>query len=640
MQPTLLLVDDERGITDALQRMLRGEPWRILHASNASEALALFDQHDIQLLITDYKMPGTDGLTLCRQVRERSPATYRLLLSGQVDYAALRQAWQNGDVHRFVAKPWDNLLLTLDIREGLRQQQLLQHSTHLQHQLSQQEPLLLTDENWVVRHANEPLCRLLNCRPDELCGINLFAPALSAMPVNLETEVTHQTEQQQHWLGLFTFQRPPSADGNHPYDHQSAGAALPPVPVSAGERIAGAGTRPAGGTATLQRRTPPATTAAGCRCTATTCNYWSSALRPAISATATLHPSVLKKLQAASGDRYSIYSPQSHQFLLLLPANLSLTAQASLQQAIRQQFAQPLQLQNCEQWLQPQLSLEQKPANISCWIEWLRQRLGIPGSPVSTPPDHLPATTSALNTGQAAEPLPIRPVFDRCGRLVALELPALSQHQETDWPAALRHLLQHWQQLFTSPMNVLLNASLTTQHDLTALLQALQQLPPDSWQGFARISEADLLDQSAEAMTFRQQLRDHGCQLLLQQFGQGFLSPRQVLQQPLAGVCITAEFLSQLRGSKVTPQSRRLLQKLHEQPLLLYTNHIDTPEQLAAAHLNQLDWLAGDILSPASARSSCNGSPDKETRARDSTLESGMIRHRNYHRSLLRSPCE
>src|SRR5690606_3450259 len=55
-----------------------------------------------------------------------------------------------------------------------------------------------------------------------------------------------------------------------------------------------------------------------------------------------------EKLQAASGDRYSIYSPQPHQFLLLLPANLSLTAQASLQQAIRQQFAQPLQLQNCE----------------------------------------------------------------------------------------------------------------------------------------------------------------------------------------------------------------------------------------------------------------------------------------------------
>lgn len=598
MQPTLLLVDDERGITDALQRMLRGEPWRILHASNASEALTLFDQHDIQLLITDYKMPGTDGLTLCRQVRERSPATYRLLLSGQVDYAALRQAWQNGDVHRFVAKPWDNLLLTLDIREGLRQQQLLQHSTHLQHQLSQQEPLLLTDENWVVRHANEPLCRLLNCRPDELCGINLFAPALSAMPVNLETEVTHQTEQQQHWLGLFTFQRPhqPTVTTRMTISplgpHFRLCLCQPVNELLAPERGLQEELQRYSGEHHLQRLQQDAGAQPH------DMQLLVISFAPGDISNRDIASICFEKLQAASGDRYSIYSPQPHQFLVLLPANLSLTAQASLQQAIRQQFVEPLQLQNCEQWLQPQLSLEQKPANISCWIEWLRQRLGIPGSPVSTPPDHLPAATSAQNTGQAAEPLPIRPVFDRCGRLVALELPALSQHRETDWPAALRHLLQHWQRLFTSPMNMLLNASLTTQHDLTVLLQALQQLPRDSWQGFARISEADLLDQSAEAMTFRQQLRDHGCQLLLQQFGQGFLSPRQVLQQPLAGVCITAEFLSQLRGSKVTPQSRRLLQKLHEQPLLLYTNHIDTPEQLAAAHLNQLDWLAGDILSP------------------------------------------
>ncbi len=107
-----------------------------------------------------------------------------------------------------------------------------------------------------------------------------------------------------------------------------------------------------------------------------------------------------------------------------------------------------------------------------------------------------------------------------------------------------------------------------------------------------------MLDQSDAAIAFRDQLRDQHCQLLLQQFGQGFLNPRQILQQPIAGVCMTAEFLSQLRNRKVTQQSRRLLQRLHEQPLLLYADRIDSPEQLAAAHLNQLDWLAGDLLSP------------------------------------------
>ena len=86
MQWNLLLVDDEADILQTLRRMLRSDTFTIFEANNASEALTLFAQHDIHLMITDYKMPNTDGLALCREVRQRSPATYRILLSGQVDY--------------------------------------------------------------------------------------------------------------------------------------------------------------------------------------------------------------------------------------------------------------------------------------------------------------------------------------------------------------------------------------------------------------------------------------------------------------------------------------------------------------------------------------------------------------------------
>jgi len=121
MQLNVLLVDDENGIIQALRRMLRAEPYQLFEASDGEEALEIIKREDNNLMLTDYKMPRRDGISLCEEVRRLSPATYRLLLSGQVDYTALQQAWKDGVVHRFVAKPWDNYTLTMHIHEGLRQ---------------------------------------------------------------------------------------------------------------------------------------------------------------------------------------------------------------------------------------------------------------------------------------------------------------------------------------------------------------------------------------------------------------------------------------------------------------------------------------------------------------------------------------
>ena len=82
MQHNILLVDDEAGIIHAIRRMLRSEPFTIYEAGNADEALAVIARHDIDLMVTDFKMPGMTGLELCRKVRKQSPTTYRLLLSG------------------------------------------------------------------------------------------------------------------------------------------------------------------------------------------------------------------------------------------------------------------------------------------------------------------------------------------------------------------------------------------------------------------------------------------------------------------------------------------------------------------------------------------------------------------------------
>ncbi|MFP6790661.1 MAG: response regulator [Thalassolituus sp.] len=203
MQLNVLLVDDENGIIQALRRMLRAEPYQLFEASDGEEALEIIQREDIHLMVTDYKMPRRDGISLCEEVRRLSPATYRLLLSGQVDYKALQQAWKDGVVHRFVAKPWDNYTLTMHIHEGLRQHALLQRLELMQQAIVADQAMLLTDDNWIVRLANPALCRALDCRESDLLGVNLFSASLSTIAITLEAEVTRQLDAGQVWLGYF-----------------------------------------------------------------------------------------------------------------------------------------------------------------------------------------------------------------------------------------------------------------------------------------------------------------------------------------------------------------------------------------------------------------------------------------------------
>ena len=104
MQINVLLVDDEPSIIQALRRMLRSQDWNLFEANDGEEALDVLRREHIHVMVTDFKMPRRDGISLCHEARKISPYTYRLLLSGQVDYSALREAWHAGDVHRFVRR--------------------------------------------------------------------------------------------------------------------------------------------------------------------------------------------------------------------------------------------------------------------------------------------------------------------------------------------------------------------------------------------------------------------------------------------------------------------------------------------------------------------------------------------------------
>ncbi len=117
-QPIVLLVDDEPRILSALQRILRREPFEILVANNARDALDELETREINLVVSDYKMPGISGIDLLKRIATHWPTTGRILLSGWSNEIA-EDELESARLHSVVMKPWDEVVLKTAIRTAL-----------------------------------------------------------------------------------------------------------------------------------------------------------------------------------------------------------------------------------------------------------------------------------------------------------------------------------------------------------------------------------------------------------------------------------------------------------------------------------------------------------------------------------------
>lgn len=109
---TLLVVDDEVEVAKSLRRLLRKE-FEVALAHTGAEALERLAQSPVDLVLSDFRMPGMSGTELLAEVKLRNPATLRVLLSG---YADLESAPNRDDTIHFVRKPWDDHALVTLLR--------------------------------------------------------------------------------------------------------------------------------------------------------------------------------------------------------------------------------------------------------------------------------------------------------------------------------------------------------------------------------------------------------------------------------------------------------------------------------------------------------------------------------------------
>lgn len=136
----ILIVDDEAGILNALQRLLRSAPCTYGNRSfplavsaflSPRQALDSTASETYDLVISDYRMPEMDGVEFLKAVKQIQPDAARFILSGYADLNALTRAVNEVGIERFLGKPWNDYELLSAVGQALAHQELVLENRQL-----------------------------------------------------------------------------------------------------------------------------------------------------------------------------------------------------------------------------------------------------------------------------------------------------------------------------------------------------------------------------------------------------------------------------------------------------------------------------------------------------------------------------
>lgn len=117
--PTILVVDDEPHSV-ASMRMALEDDFVVLEATNADDAWALMEEHWVQVVVTDQRMPGKSGIELLTEIRDRWPETVRIIVTGYTETNDMIDAINEAGIYQFITKPWHPDQLLMAIRNAAR----------------------------------------------------------------------------------------------------------------------------------------------------------------------------------------------------------------------------------------------------------------------------------------------------------------------------------------------------------------------------------------------------------------------------------------------------------------------------------------------------------------------------------------
>lgn len=160
---TLLLVDDEGGILNALKRIFMAEGYQIHTALSGTEGVQLLEQHaEIDIIISDMRMPGMDGAEFLKISAQRWPNVKRILLTGYADINSAIMAINEGKIDYYISKPWKNDEIISIVNNALTNKKLHDENRELQKLLARQNDELKILNNHLEEKVKERTIELYN----------------------------------------------------------------------------------------------------------------------------------------------------------------------------------------------------------------------------------------------------------------------------------------------------------------------------------------------------------------------------------------------------------------------------------------------------------------------------------------------
>ncbi len=152
---TFLVVDDEPDILDAIARLFRKE-YHVLTAQTVDEAWKLIDTHDVQVVMTDQRMPCMSGIDFLVDLRKSRPQIVRVLFTGYSNITNVIDAINEGHVYRYISKPWKPVELRLFVAQAFEYYRSQRERDNLLQRL-QEANAQLEEQNALLSTANEEL---------------------------------------------------------------------------------------------------------------------------------------------------------------------------------------------------------------------------------------------------------------------------------------------------------------------------------------------------------------------------------------------------------------------------------------------------------------------------------------------------
>ena len=159
-KPTLLFVDDESRILRSLEMSFRRD-FHVLSTTDGREALRMMQTHAVDVIISDQRMPLMSGVEVLRGAREINPAAMRILLTGYAELASIVGSINEGEIFRYVQKPWRLQDLRNTVDEAVAIAQSSRGETYSSPASSTLAPL-------VVLHSKKAMAQLIQKEKPEL----------------------------------------------------------------------------------------------------------------------------------------------------------------------------------------------------------------------------------------------------------------------------------------------------------------------------------------------------------------------------------------------------------------------------------------------------------------------------------------